>query len=77
MYRPLGDYMYRVVHRHRGTSRRAAASTGWSGSTPTREQTWAVYARSVLAFSAVSILFLYAFQRLQDHLLAVAWASRR
>ena len=36
-----------------------------------------MYARSVLAFSAVSILFLYAFQRLQDHLLAVAGLRRR
>ena len=27
-----------------------------------------MYARSVLAFSAVVVLFLYAFQRLQDHL---------
>ena len=27
-----------------------------------------MYARSVLAFSAVSILFLYAFLRLQSHL---------
>jgi len=32
------------------------------------EQSWGVYARSVLAFSAVSVLFLYAFQRLQNHL---------
>ena len=32
------------------------------------EQSWGVYARSVLAFSAVSILFLYAFLRLQSYL---------
>src|SRR5205807_81227 len=29
---------------------------------------WPVYLRSVLAFSAVSVLFLYLFQRLQDKL---------
>ena len=29
-----------------------------------------MYARSVLAFSAVSLLFLYGFLRLQDQLLA-------
>ena len=67
--------MYRVVVRHHSTRGSSGASTGWSGSTRTAEQTWGVYARSVLAFSAVSILFLYAFQRLQDQLLAVAWAS--
>jgi K+-transporting ATPase ATPase A chain len=33
------------------------------------EQPWSVYARGVLAFSAVSILFLYLFQRVQQHLL--------
>ena len=66
-YRFLGDYMYRVV----------AASRHWRvergvyrlvGVNPDGEQSWGVYARSVLAFSAVSILFLYAFMRLQTHL---------
>ena len=38
------------------------------GVDPDGEQSWGVYARSVLAFSAVSILFLYVFQRVQDHL---------
>ena len=33
------------------------------------EQGWATYARSVLAFSVVSVLALYALQRLQHHLL--------
>jgi K+-transporting ATPase ATPase A chain len=33
---------------------------------PKREQRWNVYALSMLAFSLVSILFLYALQRLQD-----------
>src|SRR6185312_13801999 len=35
---------------------------------PKSEQSWGVYARSVLAFSAVSVLFLYGFLRLQSHL---------
>ncbi|NYD44417.1 K+-transporting ATPase ATPase A chain [Actinomadura luteofluorescens] len=39
------------------------------GVDPEAEQRWSVYARSVLAFSAVSVLFLYGFQRLQNHLL--------
>ncbi|WP_156688290.1 potassium-transporting ATPase subunit KdpA [Mycobacterium sp. Marseille-P9652] len=64
---PLGDYMFRVytsekdlyaerlVYRLIGVDSRA-------------EQTWGAYARSVLAFSSVSILFLFAFQLVQDKL---------
>src|SRR5215469_14092442 len=33
------------------------------------DQKWSVYVRSILAFSAVSVLFLYGLQRVQDHLL--------
>jgi potassium-transporting ATPase potassium-binding subunit len=32
------------------------------------DQKWSVYVRSILAFSFVSVLFLYAFQRLQEYL---------
>ena len=38
------------------------------GVDPKAQQTWGVYARSVLAFSAVSILFLYLFLRVQNRL---------
>jgi potassium-transporting ATPase potassium-binding subunit len=38
------------------------------GADPKSEQSWGVYARSVLAFSAVSVLFLYGLLRLQSHL---------
>ncbi len=64
-HRPLGDYLYLVVN---GTkqSRFERGVYRVVGVNPTAEQTWGVYARSVLAFSAVSILFLYAIQRLQD-----------
>jgi K+-transporting ATPase ATPase A chain len=67
-YRPLGDYMYRVFTgvRH---SRPEKLIYRLIGVRPDAEQTWGVYARSVLAFSAVSVLFLYAFQRLQNHLM--------
>src|SRR5262245_38155364 len=65
---PLGDYMYRVY-----TSTRHVQVERWIyrliGVNPEAEQRWSVYARRVLAFSVVSILFLYAFQRLQSHLL--------
>jgi K+-transporting ATPase ATPase A chain len=66
-YRPLGDYMYRVftAHRHWRVERAIYRLVGVN---PDGEQTWGVYARGVLAFSAVSVLFLYAFQRLQSHL---------
>ncbi|MCW2637996.1 MAG: potassium-transporting ATPase, subunit [Dactylosporangium sp.] len=66
-YRPLGDYMYRVftTHRHWRVERAIYRLVGVN---PDGEQTWGVYARGVLAFSAVSVLFLYAFQRLQSHL---------
>jgi K+-transporting ATPase ATPase A chain len=66
-YRPFGDYIYRVVS---GT-RDARVERGiyrLVGVDSTARQTWGVYARSVLAFSAVSILFLYLFLRVQDKL---------
>ncbi|MET8158419.1 potassium-transporting ATPase subunit KdpA [Sphaerisporangium sp. NPDC005289] len=67
-HRPLGDYMYRVFT---GTRHLAVERVVYRliGVRPDAEQRWSVYARAVLAFSAVSILFLYAFQRLQDKLL--------
>jgi K+-transporting ATPase ATPase A chain len=39
-----------------------------SGIDPEGEQRWTTYAISLLAFSAVSVLAVYAIQRLQDHL---------
>ncbi|SCL62450.1 potassium-transporting ATPase subunit KdpA [Micromonospora chersina] len=67
VYRPFGDYLYRVVSgtRHSRVERGIYRLVGVN---PAAEQTWGVYARSLLAFSAVSILFLYAFMRLQNHL---------
>ena len=38
------------------------------GIDPDREQRWTSYTFSLLAFSAVSLLFVYGFQRLQSHL---------
>ncbi|GLY90645.1 potassium-transporting ATPase subunit KdpA [Actinoallomurus iriomotensis] len=68
VYRPLGDYMYRVFT---GTTHARAEKVIYRliGVRPDAEQTWGVYARSVLAFSVVSVLFLYGLQRLQNHLL--------
>ena len=66
-YRFLGDYLYRVVT---GTKHSPAERIIYRivGVNPAGEQSWGIYARSVLAFSAVSVLFLYAFERLQDKL---------
>ncbi|WP_329091994.1 potassium-transporting ATPase subunit KdpA [Actinomadura citrea] len=61
---PLGDYMYRVYSSPRH-SRVERALYRVMGVDPESEQTWGVYARSVLAFSLVSVLVLYGLQRLQ------------
>ena len=67
VHRPLGDLLFWVA-----TSPRDLAPERFAyrlvGADPKTEQSWGVYARSVLAFSAVSILFLYGFLRLQSHL---------
>ncbi|GAA4514808.1 potassium-transporting ATPase subunit KdpA [Actinoallomurus oryzae] len=67
-YRPLGDHMYRVFT---GTRHARAEKLIYRliGVRPDAEQTWGVYARGVLAFSVVSILFLYVLQRVQNHLM--------
>ncbi|PXX64083.1 K+-transporting ATPase ATPase A chain [Nocardia tenerifensis] len=64
---PLGDYMYRVYNgaKHSRVERVLYKAIG---AQPEVEQTWGVYARSVLAFSAVSILFLFFLQLLQGRL---------
>ncbi len=55
---PLGDYMYRVysTEKHLGGEK---VIYRLIGADPKAEQTWGAYARSVLAFSAISILFLF------------------
>ena len=64
---PLGDYMYRVYSSEKH-SRAERAIYRLIGADPKSEQTWGAYARSVLAFSAVSILFLFIFQLVQGKL---------
>lgn len=68
VYKPFGDYMYRTVTATRH-SRFELLVYRAVGVDPGGEQSWGVYARSVLAFSAISILFLYLFQRIQNRLL--------
>ena len=67
VHRPLGDFMYWIA-----SGPRDLAPERWAyrivGADPKSEQSWSAYARSVLAFSAVSVLFVYGLLRLQGHL---------
>ena len=64
---PLGDYMYRVYNSDKH-SRVERGIYRLIGADPKGEQTWGAYARSVLAFSAVGIMFLFVLQLLQGSL---------
>ena len=64
---PLGDYMYRVYTSPKDW-RVEEAVYRIIGADPKAEQPWYAYARSLLAFSAVSVLFLFFFQLLQSKL---------
>jgi potassium-transporting ATPase potassium-binding subunit len=64
---PFGDYMYRVYTSEKHL-RAERVIYRVIGADPKSEQSWAAYARSMLAFSAVSILFLFVFQLVQDKL---------
>ncbi|WP_392674583.1 potassium-transporting ATPase subunit KdpA [Streptomyces sp. LN785] len=67
-FRPLGDHLARVLTTgHHWRAERLVYRAG--GVHGDADQSWPVYLRSVLAFSVVSMLFLYAFLRLQNHLL--------
>ncbi|MFD0420205.1 potassium-transporting ATPase subunit KdpA [Streptomyces parvus] len=66
-YRPLGDHMAKVY-----SSEKHYAPEKWIykaiSADPTAEMRWPAYLRGVLAFSAVSVLFLYLLQRIQGSL---------
>ncbi|MFJ7957015.1 potassium-transporting ATPase subunit KdpA [Streptomyces sp. NPDC096319] len=66
-YRPLGDYMAKVY-----SSEKHYKPEKWIykaiGANPNVEMRWPAYLRGVLAFSAVSVLFLYLLQRVQGSL---------
>jgi K+-transporting ATPase ATPase A chain len=64
---PLGDHLARVLT---GTRHLRAERLLYrlAGVDPEADQRWPVYARSLLGFSVVSVLGLYALQRLQGHL---------
>ncbi|MFD4125066.1 potassium-transporting ATPase subunit KdpA [Streptomyces globisporus] len=66
-YRPLGDHMAKVY-----SSEKHYTPEKWIykviGANPAAEMRWPAYLRGVLAFSAVSVLFLYLLQRIQGSL---------
>jgi K+-transporting ATPase ATPase A chain len=65
VYRPLGDYMAMVYT----TQKNLRVERGFYrviGVDPASAQTWPVYLRSVLAFSAIGLLALYLVQRIQQ-----------
>nr|WP_202452012.1 potassium-transporting ATPase subunit KdpA [Streptomyces sp. SID4948] len=67
-YRPLGDFIAHTLTAPRHL--RAERFVYWLGGVRgDADQRWPVYLRSVLAFSVISVLFLYGFQRLQNHFL--------
>ncbi|MEV5802872.1 potassium-transporting ATPase subunit KdpA [Streptomyces collinus] len=64
VYVPVGTYLAKVY-----SSKKHFRVERWIykaiGANPDSEMTWPAYLRGVLAFSAVSVLFLYLLQRLQ------------
>ena len=64
VYRPLGDYMARVFSSEKHTKAERGLYKLFRVN-PDTEQRWPMYATGVLAFSLVSVLFLYLLQRLQ------------
>ncbi|MFJ5712817.1 potassium-transporting ATPase subunit KdpA, partial [Streptomyces sp. NPDC093105] len=66
-YRPLGDHMAKVY-----SSEKHLRPEKWIykaiGANPAVGMRWPAYLRGVLAFSAVSVLFLYLLQRVQGSL---------
>ena len=66
-YKPLGDYMARIftTDKHLRPER---AFYRIMGIDPDADQRWGVYARSLLAFSLLSVLFVYLIERVQHWL---------
>lgn len=66
-YKPLGDYIARVFT----SERHWRVEKAWYrviGVDPEADQRWGTYARSMLTFSGVCVLFLYLLERVQEYL---------
>ena len=68
-YIPLGNYIAHIftTDKHWRVERGVFKLIGVN---PAVDQKWSAYLRSMLAFSAVSVLFLYGLERLQHYLLS-------
>jgi K+-transporting ATPase ATPase A chain len=66
-YKPLGDYIARVFMSPKHL-RVEKAFYRVIGIDADADQRWGTYARSMLAFSGICVLFLYLLQRIQEHL---------
>jgi K+-transporting ATPase ATPase A chain len=66
-YVPLGNYMARIftTNKHWRVERGIYKVIGIN---PETDQKWSAYLRSMLAFSGISVLFLYGLERLQHYL---------
>ncbi len=66
-YKPLGDFMARIftTDKHWRVERGVYKVMGID---PDADQKWSTYLRSMLAFSAICVLAVYALERLQHHL---------
>jgi potassium-transporting ATPase potassium-binding subunit len=72
-YVPLGNYIAKIytTDKHWRIERGIYKTIGID---PSADQKWSSYIKSVLAFSAISVLFLYGMQRLQGVL--PGWVGR-
>ena len=66
-YKPLGDYIARIFTSEKH-SRAELGLYRVMGIDPDADQKWGTYARSLLAFSAVSVLLVYLIERIQHWL---------
>src|SRR5215469_10774998 len=66
-YVPLGNYIARIFTSDKDW-RIERGLYRLLGIDAKADQKWSAYVRSILAFSAVGVLFLYGLQRLQNHL---------
>jgi K+-transporting ATPase ATPase A chain len=73
-YVPLGNYMARIFTSEKHTRVESGIYRA-IGIDPSADQRWSSYVRSMLAFSLISVLFLYALERLQHYLLAFVGPS--
>jgi K+-transporting ATPase ATPase A chain len=66
-YKPLGDYIARIFtsEKHLRPERAFYKAMGID---PDADQRWGVYARSLLAFSMLSVLLVYVIERVQHWL---------